>query len=42
MNVGRGAHNAISSFESTGKLPAFLLPKEAWDAPYFKKLPAIQ
>ena len=28
MKVGRGAQSAISSFESTGKLLAFLLPNE--------------
>ncbi len=42
MKVSRGAHSAINSFESTGKSPAFLLPKEASAAPYFRKLPAIQ
>ena len=42
MKVRRGAHNAISSWESTGMSPAFLLPKSASAAPYFRKLPAIQ
>ena len=42
MKVSRGAHSAISSFESTGISPGFLLPKLASDAPYFIKLPAIQ
>ena len=42
MNVGRGAQSAISSCASTGRSPAFLLPNVASDAPYFRKLPAIQ
>lgn len=42
MNVSRGAHSAISSFESTGMSPGFMLPKVASDAPYFMKLPPIQ
>src|SRR3989475_13272579 len=42
MKVRRGAHNAINSWASTGKSPAFLLPKVDSAAPYFKKLPAIQ
>src|SRR2546430_726363 len=32
----------ISSWESTGRSPAFFFPKEASAAPYFRKLPAIQ
>ena len=40
--VNRGAHKAINSLESTGRSPAFLLPKEDFAAPYFMKLPAIQ
>ena len=42
MKVSRGAHSAISSCESTGMSPAFLLPNVASEAPYFMKLPAIQ
>jgi hypothetical protein len=42
MNVGRGAHSAISSCASTGMSPAFLLPNDDSSAPYFRKLPAIQ
>ena len=42
MKVGRGAHRAISSCESTGMSPALRLPKLASDAPYLRKLPAIQ
>src|SRR5437773_7347833 len=40
--VKRGAHKAMSSCASTGRSPAFLLPKVASAAPYFRKLPAIQ
>ena len=42
MNVGRGAHSAMSWCASTGMSPAFRLPNEASAAPYFRKLPAIQ
>ena len=42
MKVRRGAHSAMSSWESTGMSPAFRLPKVASAAPYFRKLPAIQ
>ena len=42
MNVSRGAHSAISSWASTGRSPAVLLPNFASAAPYLRKLPAIQ
>ena len=29
MKINRGAHNAISSWASTGRSPAFLLPNAA-------------
>src|SRR6185437_12514479 len=32
----------MSSFESTGISPGFLLPNTAFDAPYFIRFPAIQ
>src|ERR1035438_6923108 len=32
----------MSSCASTGRSPGFLLPKVASEAPYFRKLPAIQ
>src|SRR5436190_19466818 len=42
MNVSRGAHNAISSWASTGRSPAVRLPNFDSAAPYLRKLPAIQ
>src|SRR3982750_1405265 len=42
MNVGLGAQSAISSCASIGRSPGVLLPNAASDAPYLRKLPAIQ
>ncbi len=42
MKVGRGAVRAMSSLASTGRSPAVLAPDLPAEAPYLRKLPAIQ
>ena len=38
MNVSRGAHNAINSWASTGRSPAFLLPKRGFGGAVFQEV----